>query len=201
MAINSIVIVREVWDTRDLVGSVLDESGTLKAGGLASRFETEDLNALECALRIKDDQGGTVTAISVGATREVDVLRECLYRGVDSTLRIDADTSALDTQAVAALLAAAVQKQDAYDLVITGVSVTEGENSLLGSHLAALLGIEQISYVDAIEAIGDGKVTGKRAIEMGYEYVEAPFPPWSPWAWPWWKTIPAPRAAPRPCSS
>ena len=45
MAINSIVIVREVWDTRDLVGSVLDGAGALKQAGLATRFETEDLNA------------------------------------------------------------------------------------------------------------------------------------------------------------
>lgn len=176
MAIDSIVIVREVWDTRDLVGSVLDGAGALKQAGLATRFETEDLNALEAVLRIKDDQGGTVTALAVGGPREVDVLRECLYRGVDAAVRIDADPATLDTQATAALLAAAIRKQDAWDLIVTGVSVTEGENSLLGSHLAALLGIEQISYVDAIDAIGNGKVTGKRAIELGYEYVEAPLP-------------------------
>ena len=176
MPINCIVIVREVWDTRDLVGSPLDEAGALKPAGLASRFEPEDLNALEAALRIKDEHGGTVTAISVGQPREVDVLRECLYRGADAVLRIEADPAGLDTQAAAGLLAAAIRRENAWDLVLAGVSVPEGENSLLGSHLAALLGIEQISYVDAIEAIGEGKVTGKRAIEMGYEYVAVPLP-------------------------
>lgn len=176
MAFNIMVIVREVWDTRDLAGTVLDEGGQVKAGALATRFETEDLNALEAALRIKDENGGTVTAISVGAPREVDVLRECLYRGVDQAVRVEANPGELDTQATAGLLAEAIKKQGHYDLILSGVTLAEGENALLGSYVAALLGIEQISYVDAIEEIGDGSVVGKRGIEMGYESVQVPLP-------------------------
>jgi electron transfer flavoprotein beta subunit len=176
MSYNVIVIVREVWDTRDLTGQVVDDSGQVKTGALATRFEPEDLNALEMALRIKDEQGGTVTAISVGQPGEVDVLRECLYRGTDTVVRIDADPKTMDTQATATLVAAAIRKQDGCDLVLTGVTITEGENSLLGSHVAALLGVEQISYVDSLVSIGDGRVVGKRAIEMGYEDVEVPLP-------------------------
>jgi electron transfer flavoprotein beta subunit len=176
MSYNCIVIAREVWDTRDLAGTVLDENGGVKAGALATRFETEDLNALEMALRVKEEQGGTVTAISVGAPGDVDVLREGLYRGIDATVRVEADPHELDTQSLATLLAEAIKQQDGYDLILVGVTVTEGENSLLGSHVAALLGIEQISYVDSLEAIGDGRVVGKRAIEMGYEDIEVPLP-------------------------
>jgi electron transfer flavoprotein beta subunit len=175
MSYNLVVILREVWDTRDIVGSILD-GGAIKAGALATRFETEDLNALEMALRIKDEQGGQVTALSLGAPGDVDVLREGLYRGVDATLRIDANPRELDTQSAAALLASAIRKQDAYDLVLTGVTVADGENSLLGSHVAALLGLEQVSYVDSLVSIGDGRVVAKRAIEMGYEDVEVPLP-------------------------
>jgi len=176
MPCNIIVIVREVWDTRDLTGSVLDGSGQIKPGALTTRFETEDLNALEMALRIKDEQGGRVIAMSVGAPGEVDVLRECLYRGVDEVVRIEADRGKLDTQATSSLLAAAIRKQPAFDLVLVGVTIPEGENSLLGSHLAARLGVEQISYVDSLVKIGDGKIVGRRAIEMGYEDVEVPLP-------------------------
>jgi electron transfer flavoprotein beta subunit len=176
MAYNCWVIVREVWDTRDLAGRVLDEDGRVREGALATRFEPEDLNALEMALRIKDGHGGRVTAISIGAPRGVDVLRECLYRGADDALRIDADPRVLDTQAVARLLAAAIAGRGPYDLVLAGVSVVEGETSLLGSHVAALLGIEQISYVDALVAIGDGRVVGRRAIEMGTEDIETRLP-------------------------
>lgn len=173
---NMIVIVREVWDTRDLAGAVLDDSGALKEGLLATRMEPEDLNALEAALRLKDEQGGRVIAVALGQPGGVDVLRECLYRGTDEVLRIDADPRTLDTQAQAALLAKAVEKVGDARLILTGVTVCEGENSLLGSHLAALLGIEQASYVDAVQELNDDQVVAKRAIEMGYEDVALPLP-------------------------
>ena len=176
MAIKSIVIVREVWDNRDLAGNVLDDSGAIKTDLVGTRFEPEDLNALEAALRLKDEQGGHVTAMAIGATRNVDVLRECLYRGTDEVMCIEADPQLLDTQAQAALVAAAVQKIGGGDLILSGVTVPEGANSLLGSHIAALMGLEQVSYVDSIESVGEGKVIAKRAIEMGYESIEVATP-------------------------
>lgn len=176
MGYNIIVIAREIWDTRDLVGSPLDDAGAVKKAALATRYEPEDLNALEMALRIKDANGGKVTVLSVGAAGPVDAPREALYRGADAAVRIDVERDQLDTQAAAKLLAAAIRKMGDHDLVLAGLNVSEGENSVLGAHVAALLGIAQISLVDAIDRIGDGVVVGKRAIEMGYEYVEAKLP-------------------------
>jgi electron transfer flavoprotein beta subunit len=176
MPFNVIVLAREVWDTRDLAGSVVDETGAIKKQGLTTRFETEDLNALEAALRIKDQHGGKVTVISAGQPGAVDVPREALYRGADAAIRIDAPASQLDTQSAARLYAAAVAKAGGADLILTGVNVPEGESSLLASHVAAALDVDQVSYVDNVERIGDGTVTAKRAVEMGYEYVEAPLP-------------------------
>lgn len=176
MACNSIVIVREVWDTRDLATQVLDEKGEVRAAALQTRFEPEDLNALEIALRIKDAQGGKVTVLSFGEAGPVDVLRESLYRGADEAHRVEVKRAEVDTQAAAQLLAAAVKKLGGADLILMGVTVPEGENSLLGSQLAALLDVEQISYVDSVEKVEGGKVTARRAIEMGYETIEAPTP-------------------------
>ncbi len=176
MAYNLIVAVREVWDTRDLVGNVLDESGQIKDGALDTRFEQEDLNALEMALRIKDDNDATVTAISIGAPKNIDVLRESMYRGVDNVLRIDANPETIDAQTAAALIAAAVKDIGDYDLIITGSTVADAENSLLGAHIAQALNINSISWVDELEEITEDRITAKRAIEMGYEYIETPFP-------------------------
>jgi len=176
MAVQSVVLVREVWDTRDLVGAVLDDRQEVNDGALATRFEPQDLNALELALRIKDEHGGTVTAIAVGTPRDVDVLRECLYRGVDSVQRIDADPRALDTRALARLFAQAIRGVGDADLILAGMTLAEDENALLGPYVAAQLGARQLTYIDDIDALGDGKVVGKRSIEMGYEYVEVPLP-------------------------
>lgn len=176
MSVDTIVIVREVWDTRDLVGQVLDESGGLKPDALATRFEPEDLNALEMALRLKDAQGGKVTALSAGQPRAVDVLREALYRGVDAAVRVDADPLALDEQALAAAYADAIRAQGPVGLVLVGTTVPDGANSLLGAHLAAALDADQVSWVDALESATPERAVAKRAIEMGYESVEVPLP-------------------------
>ncbi|HID55816.1 TPA: electron transfer flavoprotein beta subunit/FixA family protein [Candidatus Poribacteria bacterium] len=174
--LNSIVIVREVWDTRDLVGEIVEE-GRIKEERLATRFEPEDLNALEMALRIKDQHGGKVTAISIGQPREIDVLRECLYRGVDGVIRLnDPFFADLDSLSTGYVLAQAIRRIGDFDLILSGVDVPEGENSLLASHVAQFLGVEQISYVDDIERISDGRVLCKRAVEMGYEFVEVELP-------------------------
>jgi electron transfer flavoprotein beta subunit len=176
MAENIIVIVREVWDTRDLVGGVLDEAGNIKPGAMQTRFEPEDLNALEMALRAKDAQGAKVTAVSVGEPGPVDVLRECLYRGVDAVHRVEGDPKAMDDQAMAARLAGAIRTIGMPDLILVGTTILDGENGLLGAMLAAQMGLDEVSYVDALESLGGGKAVGKRAIEMGYESVEAACP-------------------------
>ncbi len=176
MACHFIVVVKEVWDTRDLVGEVLDDAGSIKAGALTTRFEPEDLNALEMALRVKDEHGGKVTVLSVGVPRDVDVLRECMYRGVDEVRRITADPCELDAQATAALLAGAVRTLGEYTMILTGTTIVDEQNSLLGVHLAAELGIEHVSWIDSLEEIDEERAVGKRAIEMGYEYVQVAFP-------------------------
>ena len=177
MPFNMIVIVREVWDTRDLAVNVLDENGKIKESALTTRFEPEDLNALEMALQIKDKHGGKVTALSLGDTRSVDVLKECLYRGVDEVVRVsDPNAKSLDTEATANLIVQAIRKIGAFDLILSGVTVVEGENSLLGAHVAGVLGIEPINWVDSLVEIAPGRVVARRAIEMGYESIEAPLP-------------------------
>ncbi len=176
MAYNLVVLVREVWDTRDLINAPVDEGGAVKSDALDTRFEPEDLNALEMALRIKDENDATVTAIAIGAPGDVDVLRECMYRGVDKVLRIEADIDKLDTQARAELAAAAIKDMESFDVVLVGSTVADAENSQLGTHVASILGIDSVNWVDEIEGVSEASIKSKRAIEMGYETIETPFP-------------------------
>jgi len=177
MGFNTVVLAKEIYDTRDLIGDVLDAGGKVRTDTLESRFDPEDLNALEMALKIKDSHGGKVTCFSLGAPRKLDVLRECLYRGADVVIRLeDGAFIGLDTLAAARVLARAVRRFGGFDLVLTGVQVVEGENSMLGCHVAAELGVPLLSYVEEIEAISSGAVTVRRAIEGGIEVLEAPLP-------------------------
>lgn len=173
MAKHIIVVVREVWDTRDIIGDALGADGALRA--LPRRFEPEDLNSLEQALQIKDRDGCKVSVVSLATAGDLDVLRECLYRGADEAVRVVAQ-GAVDSAAAAALLAAAIRRLGEHDLVLLGVGVPDGENSLLAGELAGRLGHGQITYVDSITELSGDQVACRREIEMGSEFISAPLP-------------------------
>jgi electron transfer flavoprotein beta subunit len=63
----------------------MKEDGTVNRQALPAIFNPEDLNALEQALRLKDDYpGSTVTVLTMGPQRAADIIREGLFRGDDS---------------------------------------------------------------------------------------------------------------------
>lgn len=174
---NSVVMVREIWDTRDIPGEVLDSAGHPRWQAWEGRFDPEDLNALEMALQLKDNQGGRVTALTVGPTRKLDVLRECLYRGVDQTMRISVDDKQnLDILNEARLLTAAVSRIDDADILFTGIQLNEGEHAQRGAMAARLLGWPLVSYVEEVKSFEGGLLELRRAIEGGIQLVEVRCP-------------------------
>src|SRR4030065_841612 len=100
MTYHSIVLVKQVPDTRAVAAEVMTAEGTMNRSPLPAIFNPEDLNALEMALQIKEQQGGTVTVLTMGPMQAADVLREALYRGADRVgLLSDRKFAGADTQA------------------------------------------------------------------------------------------------------
>ena len=58
MPYHSIVLVKQVPDTRNVTGEVMTEDGTINRSALPAIFNPEDLNALEMALQVKEQHGG-----------------------------------------------------------------------------------------------------------------------------------------------
>ena len=77
MTYHSIVLVKQVPDTRAVTGEVMTEEGTMNRSALPAIFNPEDLNALEMALQVKEQYGGTVTVLSMGPLQAAEVLRDC----------------------------------------------------------------------------------------------------------------------------
>ncbi len=177
MDFHLVCLVREILDTRDLVSDPIDSTDHLNTDSLESRFDPEDLNALEMALKIKDEKGAKVTALSLGAVRRLDVLRECLYRGVDEVIRLeDLSLQKPDTLVSSRIYGKAIEKLRPVDLVLTGIQIPEGENDSHGGCVAQYLGMNSISYVEEIEKIENGTIRVRRASEGGVEVLESPFP-------------------------
>ena len=63
MAYNCVVLIKQVPDTKRITGQAMNDDGTVNRSALPAIFNPEDLNALELALRIKDESGGKVTVL------------------------------------------------------------------------------------------------------------------------------------------
>lgn len=176
-AIHSVVLIKQVPDTRHITGEVMTADGTMNRGALPAIFNPEDLNALEMALSLKDQCGGRVTVLTMGPMQAAEVLRQSLYRGADRVVLLsDRKFAGADTQATSYTLKCAIDKIGAYDLVFCGRQAIDGDTAQVGPQVAEKLGIPQITYADAIVDAQDDSIVVRRAFELGTELVSCPLP-------------------------
>jgi len=121
-----------------------------------------DLNALEMALRVTDENDhAQVIALGLGPARVDNALREALGRGADRGVLIsDSALADLKTDAAGAarLLAAAVHEIGDVNLVVCGAVALDSGAGELPGRLAEALGWPMLSGVYAIEEITDTSV-------------------------------------------
>jgi len=174
---NSVVLVKQVPDTKRITGDAMKEDGTVNRAALPAIFNPEDLHALEMALDVRDRFGGAVTAVVMGPPAACEVLRDCLERGADRVVLItDRKAAASDTLATSYILSCAVRKMDDVDLVFCGRQAIDGDTAQVGPQLAEKLGLPQITYAEAIDSVADGAMTVRRNVGNGYEVVRCCLP-------------------------
>ncbi len=178
MSLNIIVLAKQVPDTRNVGKDAMKEDGTINRAALPAIFNPEDLNALEQALRIKDENPGSkVTLLTMGLPRASEIIREAIFRGADAGIVLtDRTLGGADTLATSYSLAQAVKKFGNYDIILGGRQAIDGDTAQVGPQIAEKLGIPQVTYAEEILGINDGKVTVRRRLEHGVETVVAPLP-------------------------
>ena len=178
MSLKIVVLAKQVPDTRNVGKDAMTAEGTVNRAALPAIFNPEDLNALEQALRLKDQHpGSTVTVLTMGLPKAADVLRESLYRGADAgVLLTDRALGGADTLATSYALSQAIKKIGMPDIIVGGRQAIDGDTAQVGPQVAQKLGLDQVTYVESVESVVDGKVTLVRRIDGGVEKVEAPLP-------------------------
>ena len=178
MSLKIVVLAKQVPDTRNVGKDAMTPEGTVNRAALPAIFNPEDLNALEQALRLKDQHpGSTVTILTMGPPRATDVIREGLYRGADGgVLLTDRAFAGADTLATSYALSQAIKKIGMPDIVIGGRQAIDGDTAQVGPQVAQKLDLNQVTYVTSIEKVADGKIRLLRTIDGGIERVEAPLP-------------------------
>ncbi len=178
MSLKIVVLAKQVPDTRNVGKDAMTAEGTVNRAALPAIFNPEDLNALEQALRLKEQNpGSTVGILTMGPPRAAEIIRQGLYRGADTGwLLTDRLFAGADTLATSYALATAIKKIGGVDIVIGGRQAIDGDTAQVGPQVAEKLGLSQVTYAEEILKCEDGKVTIRRHIDGGVETVEAPMP-------------------------
>jgi len=172
---NIVVCVKQVPATTEV--RINPETNTLVRDGLESIINPYDTHAVEEALRIREKLGGKITAISMGIPAVQKMLKDILALGVDKAILLtDRRFAGADTLATSYALAAGIKTVGNVDLIICGKQATDGDTAQVGPSLAEKLNLPHITYVQQIEEINQSYIRCNRAIDDGYEIVEATLP-------------------------
>ncbi len=131
--------------------------------------ETCDLNpfdrpVIDMALRLRNEMGGTVTALSMGPKTCEFAVCDAIAMGVDrGVLLSDPELAGSDTLATTTALAAAVQKLEPYDLVLFGTRTTDSDTGQVGPQTSVLLGIPMVTGAIFIENTASGLTVLRRS--------------------------------------
>ena len=172
---NSIVCIKQVPDTSEI--RIDPVTNTLIREGVESIINPFDLYAIEEAVRLKEQFGGKVTALSMGPPQVEKALRDAIALGVDEIILLsDRKFAGADSWATSHTLSEAIMKIGNYDLIFFGQQAIDGDTGQVGPGVATFLELPQVCFVKKIAEITDNSVTVHRLMENGYDVIEAPLP-------------------------
>ncbi|MEE4284967.1 MAG: electron transfer flavoprotein subunit beta/FixA family protein [Mariniphaga sp.] len=177
-AYKIIVLAKQVPDTRNVGKDAMKADGTVNRAVLPAIFNPEDLNALEQALRIKDQfPETTVKILTMGPGRAAEIIREGLFRGADGgVLLTDRAFAGSDTLATSYAIGQALKKMGKIDLIIAGRQAIDGDTAQVGPQVAEKLGLLQVTYVEEVKELKNDTILLKRRLDRGVETVKCKLP-------------------------
>lgn len=178
MSFRIIVLAKQVPDTRNVGKDAMKEDGTVNRAALPAIFNPEDLNALELALRIKDQiKGSEIQVVTMGPFRAAEIIRESIFRGADGGYLItDRKFAGSDTLATSYAISLAVKKLSPFNLVIAGRQAIDGDTAQVGPQTAEKLHLPQITYTEDVISVDEDGIVLKRRLERGVEIVKTSYP-------------------------
>jgi electron transfer flavoprotein beta subunit len=177
--LNIIVCIKQVPDWEAPADSFKidpERKKLIPSPNIEPRISLFDEHAIEAALQIKEQQGGKVTIVSLGPDFAQRAVKQALAMGADEGFLLkDPAFEDSDPYATAYILAAAMKKIGAFDLILCGRQAADWDIGQVGPGLAELLGIACVTIAQKIEVV-DGKLLIERIVEGGYDVIEVDLP-------------------------
>ena len=170
------VCVKQVPDTSGKVA--VDENGILIRSSMPTIINPDDMNAMEAALKLKDETGCKVIAVTMGPAPAEGMLRELIAMRADEGILISArEFGGSDTFATSQIIAAAINHVglEKDDMIFCGRQAIDGDTAQVGPQIAEKLDLPQVTYAADIKKEGN-EVIVKRMLEDGYMTIKMQTP-------------------------
>ncbi len=135
--------------------------------------------AVEEAVRLVEEYGGSSTVLTLGAADATEQLRDALALGVDRAVFLETDGSEWDPRATAQAIAKATQLQGEqgfeFDVLLFGNEAADSGNYQVGVRVAHILDVPCVTGVKGLE-LKDNMALAKRETDDGWEIFEVSLP-------------------------
>lgn len=171
-----IVCVKQTPDSASVYVDPI--TGQIDAERFVQVLNPADACAVEAAVRLREQHGGSVTVLTVGPNDAEGTLRAALAIGADKALRLwQSKASDWGAFTVAAALAAAIQREATPpDLILCGDSSSDWSSGIVGPALAEQLDLPQVTGVAQLSVTPNQEpltLQLTRKLERGYREILA----------------------------
>jgi len=173
--LNVLVCVKRVPETGARITLTADAQA-IDTSLLGFTISPHEECAVEEALRIVGEHGGSTTVLTLGPPDAAEQLQNAMAMGVENAVLHETDGTDWNAEATAAALADAISAQpEPFDVLLFGNEAADTGDYQVGVRVAHALGLPCVTGIKGI-AIEDGTLTARREAGGGWEIFELRMP-------------------------
>ena len=170
---QTVVLIKQVPDTATRI-KIGPDGKDIQRDGLTLVLNPYDEYAVEEALRLREQHGGTVTVMTLGPARADEALRSALAMGADEAVRVDGKPQ--HALQVGWALAQAIRTLSP-DLILCGKQAVDDDQAEVGALVAEFLDLPQATVAVALSVDPSAhSASAKREVEGGLQQVAFSLP-------------------------
>lgn len=136
--------------------------------------------AVEAAVQLVEQHGGSSTVLTMGVGEAIDQLRFAISMGVNEAILIQSDgrecDSAVTSRAIVDVICAEQATGPPFDLLLFGNESADAGNYQVGLRVAYALNLPCVTGIKALDIQSDGTAVVKREIGEGWEVYKQALP-------------------------
>jgi len=167
-----LVCISKVPDTTSKINFVDNDTKFDENGVQYIVNPYDEWYALVRALELIESNGGSVTTITVGSSKDDPTIRKALAIGANDAVRIDAEPT--DSFFVSKQIAEYANNEN-YDIIMTGKETIDYNGAQVGAMISELVNMPFVSLATKLDIEGT-KATLERDVQAGVEVVEVELP-------------------------